>query len=237
MKKLAVVAAAVAALGFVTSAYAADMPVKAPYVKAIPAYNWTGFYIGVNGGGAFGTGYWDYVPPAVTNQNHNISGGLVGGTVGYNWQAPGSNWVFGAEGDWDWADIHGSTSCPNPAFSCETKTSSLGTFRGRLGYAWSDLLLYGTGGLAWSRHRAQTVFLTGGAIPPSGTSTNGTTSDVLGYTVGGGLEWGFMPRWSVKLEGLFVSFPRKSTLVDNALVVSTRDQFGVIRAGLNYRFW
>jgi outer membrane immunogenic protein len=222
--------------GAVQVASAADMPVKAPMAPVAVAYNWTGFYIGINGGGASGTGYWDYVPAAATNQNHTISGGLIGGTIGYNWQFPATNWVVGLEADWDWAKISGSASCPNPAFSCQTKTSSLGTFRGRVGYAMNNILFYGTGGLAWAQHQAQTVLLTGGAVPPSGTPTNGTTTNATGYTLGGGIEYGFMPHWSAKIEGLYVSFPSKTTLVDNGLAVSTHDQFGVFRAGINYRF-
>jgi outer membrane immunogenic protein len=233
--KIVSLLAAAFSLGVVQAASAADMPTKAPMAPLAVAYNWTGFYIGINGGGASGTGYWDYVPPAATNQNHSISGGLIGGTVGYNWQFPATNWVVGLEGDWDWANINGNTSCPNPAFSCQTKTSSLGTFRGRVGYAMNNVLFYGTGGLAWGRHQAQTV-LPGGAVPPSGTSTNGTTTDVAGYTLGGGIEYGFLPHWSAKIEGLFVSFPSKSTAVDNGLPVSTYDRFGMVRGGVNYRF-
>ena len=90
--------------------------------------------------------------------------------------------------------------------------------------------------MAWGRHQAQTVFLAGGAIPPSGTSTNGTTTDVAGYTLGGGIEYGFLPHWSAKIEGLFVSFPSKSTAVDTGLTVSTYDRFGMFRGGVNYRF-
>jgi outer membrane immunogenic protein len=233
--KLASVFAAVLSLGLVQVASAADMPVKAPTMTAVPVYNWTGFYIGINGGGAWGTGYWDYVPPAATNQNHNISGGMIGGTVGYNWQLP-SNWVIGAEADWDWANIKGGTPCPNPAFSCNTKTSSLGTLRGRVGYAWNTILLYGTGGLAWAQHKAETVQLAGVPFPPSGTPTNGSTSTVTGYTIGGGVEWAFMPKWSAKLEALYVSFPSKSTAVDSGLTVSTYDRFGMVRVGVNYHF-
>ena len=76
-------------------------PAPAPYYKAppafIPLYNWTGFYIGVNGGGGWGRSTWD------TAGGFNISGGLVGGTVGYNYQYDQA--VFGVEGDIDWANI------------------------------------------------------------------------------------------------------------------------------------
>ena len=104
---------AVASLGAlvlsITAAQAADMSVKAPVYKAPPIvlYNWTGFYVGINGGGGWGRS--DHTDTAgVTTGKFNISGGLIGGTVGYNWQ--NANWVLGLEADWDWASINGSTT-------------------------------------------------------------------------------------------------------------------------------
>jgi len=88
-------------------ASAADMPVKAP-MKPVPVpYSWTGFYIGVNGGGAQGWTSWQYYffpgpTPSTLFANHDAAGGMAGGTVGYNWQA-GTNWVVGVEGDGDWS--------------------------------------------------------------------------------------------------------------------------------------
>src|SRR6267378_1588067 len=68
-----------------------------------------------------------------TRANFDISGGLAGGQVGYNWQA--GSWVFGVEADGDWADIDGAVRCPNPAFSCTGKVRDLASFRGRVGWA------------------------------------------------------------------------------------------------------
>ena len=117
-----------------TAAVAADlprrMPTKAPaYVPA--GYNWTGFYVGINGGYGWGRSYWNSF-----GSRDRVSGGMVGGTVGYNWQALGSPWVFGLEGDIDWTDIKGTfanAACPT---GCQTKNDWLGTARGRVGYAW-----------------------------------------------------------------------------------------------------
>src|SRR5689334_25056294 len=80
------------------------MPMKAPAYYA--PYNWTGFYVGINGGGGWGKSDWTNA--AGSTGSFDVSGGLVGGTIGYNWQA--SQWVFGLEGDIDWSDIRGSTS-------------------------------------------------------------------------------------------------------------------------------
>jgi outer membrane immunogenic protein len=210
------------------SAKAADLPVKAPVYKAPVGYNWTGFYAGINGGGGFGHTDWTYVVGG-TQAGHNTSGGLIGGTVGYNHQI--QNWVLGLEGDWDWANIKGSTACPNPAFSCESKLNSLGTLRGRLGMAvgpTGNILLYGTGGWAWGRLNIQTVHPTVG--------TNGTSHTPSGWTGGGGVEWGFLPHWSAKLEYLYVGFGTNTYTVDTGLQVDAKERVNVIRAGVNYRF-
>ena len=224
-------------LGVAHAAFAADMPTKAPIVKApvaapAPVYNWTGFYIGVNGGYAWGTYTFDYAPPDVGSNNR---GGMIGGTLGFNYQFAGP-WVLGAEADWDWADINGSASCPNPAFSCETKIRSLGTLRARAGYAMNNVLLYATGGFAWANVNAQTVNLAGLAIPPSGTPTNGSSATVGGWTAGVGLEWAFWQNWSAKIEYLYADFGDHSYNIDNGLVISSRQKENIIRGGFNYRF-
>lgn len=133
MKKLLLASAGVLALG-VVSASAADlprhraMPEKAP-VYVPPAWSWTGPYIGINGGWGFGRS--DFSAPSPTG-SFDTSGGLVGGTIGYNYQLD-NNVVFGLEGDIDWSDIHGSAPCAGT--TCETRNNWLGTARGRVGYS------------------------------------------------------------------------------------------------------
>jgi outer membrane immunogenic protein len=218
----------------VGAASAADLPVKAPPAPApVPPYNWTGLYVGINGGGAWGHSSFAYV--GGVDVGHNNNGGLVGGTIGYNYQVP-SNWLFGLEADWDWADINGSSSCPNTAFNCDTKIDSIGTFRGRVGYAWDAVLLYATGGLAWEHVNVETVNLAGLAVPTSGTPTNGTKKWNDGWTVGAGVEYGFWTNWSVKLEYLYADFGTHTYTVDNALQVNSRQHENIVRVGVNYRF-
>src|SRR5262249_58963505 len=105
---------------------AADLPplTKAPVYQ--PFYNWTGFYLGINGGGAWGTSKWD------STGEFDISGGVFGGTAGYNWQT--GPWVFGLEGDVDGTRIKGHTAVACP-LGCETRNSWLPTARGPIGYA------------------------------------------------------------------------------------------------------
>src|SRR5690242_20843085 len=124
MKKLVLAGIAMLVLG-VASASAADiqrrqaLPAKAPVYMA-PPYNWTGFYVGINGGGGWGRS--DFSDPFATG-SFNTSGGLVGGTVGYNWQM--GQVVFGLEGDVDWSDIRGSTLCGGVT-GCEVRNDWLG---------------------------------------------------------------------------------------------------------------
>ena len=233
MKRMFVVVAAMAAFGFASAASAADMPVKAPMAAPLAlAYNWTGFYIGVNGGYGWGHSSFDYAPPDVGHNNH---GGLVGGTIGFNYQFAGP-WVLGAEADWDWADIKGSASCPNAAFSCETKIRSIGTARARGGYAINNLLLYVTGGFAWEDVKVQTVHLNGVGVPPSGTPTNGSSATHGGWTVGFGAEYAVWQNWSLKAEYLYADFGHHSFTIDGGLTVDSRQKESLVRLGLNYRF-
>lgn len=226
LKVVSLLAAAIS-FGAAQAASAADMPVKAPVYKAPPVlmYNWTGFYVGINGGGGWGHTDWTYVGLGTT-ANHNTSGGLIGATLGYNYQI--QNWVLGIEGDWDWARINGSATCPTATFSCESKLKSLGTIRGRVGWAWGNTLLYATGGWAWANMTVQTI--------STATGTVGTSTTPNGWTLGGGVEYAFNPNWSVKAEYLYVRLGTNRYTVDTALQVDAREQVNIVRAGLNYRF-
>jgi outer membrane immunogenic protein len=133
-----------------TAAVAADLP-RAPAGFVPVAYNWTGLYLGINGGYAWGSSRWSGYA-----NNADPSGVMVGGTIGYNWQALGSPWVFGLEGDIDWTNIKGtftSVTCPT---GCQTKKYLAA--RGRLGYAWDRVMPYVTGGAAF---KASQVGFTG----------------------------------------------------------------------------
>src|SRR5674476_1424626 len=127
MKKFLLASAGVLAIG-VVSASAADLPRQRPMpekasVYVTPPYNWTGFYVGINGGWGFGRS--DISAP-VSSGSYDTSGGLVGGTLGYNYQM--GQVVFGLEGDIDWSDLHGSAPCAGT--TCETRNNWLSTARG-----------------------------------------------------------------------------------------------------------
>lgn len=230
MKKLATLAAAIAALGFANSADAADMPVKAPVYKAPPAvalYNWTGFYLGANGGYGWGTTTGDILPTHFLG-NHDINGALFGGQIGFNYQFPASPFVLGVEADWDWADINGSISATLGSES--VKVENLGTVRGRIGYAWDRFLVYGTGGWAWSSR--VTASCTGVCpLAPDSHSLDG-------YTVGGGVEYGITPNLSAKVEYLYVHLDPTDYFISQGCpgACSLGANVNVVRAGLNWRF-
>ena len=213
----------VACLGVVAaaaSAMAADVsPGYQPYQRSFynPGYSWTGFYLGINGGGGWGRSQWDGI------DRFDVSGGLIGGTVGYNWQFGQA--AFGVEGDIDWSGIEGTTTvfC---APGCTTRNHWLATVRGRLGYAFDRFLPYLTGGLAVGDVSATLPGFPAGSI---------TTA---GWTVGAGLEFGIVSNVSVKAEYLYVDLGNFNCGLNCALVPTGNVSFNanLFRAGANVRF-
>jgi outer membrane immunogenic protein len=221
--------AGVSALAVVTAISAADaadlgrrhqMPVKAPAYTA-PGFNWTGFYVGINGGGAWGRSNW--TNPLASTGDFNVSGGLLGGTVGYNWQA--GRVVYGVEGDIDWSGVKGSTTT-NCVGGCEFKNEWLGTARGRIGYAFERLLPYVTGGLAVGDLKSTTVL-------------GSATETRVGWTVGAGLEAAITGPLTAKIEYLYADLGKASCPAGICAVGVATDvnyRVNIVRAGLNYHF-
>jgi outer membrane immunogenic protein len=207
-----VVMASITAAG---SAMAADLPVRseapAYYPAVPPIYDWGGGYIGINGGYAFGQSQWgsDALNPSHLSStgNFHVNGGMAGVTAGVSgqWGA----WVVGAEGDFDWQGLKGTSNSPYctslitssvatipPAtaagLSCKTASTWLSTFRGRFGYAWDRVLVFGTAGIA-------------GANVQTGLNTlPAQTNFEIGWTAGAGVEVAFADHWTFKVEYLFV---------------------------------
>jgi outer membrane immunogenic protein len=201
MKKI-LSAVALLTLGFAVPAVAADLPArtysKAPAIVPPPVYNWGGFYIGANGGGASSHKCWDFTTPAgifvAAEGCHDATGGLAGGQVGYRWQV--SNWVFGLEAQGDWADLRGSNiSLFAPAFTNVSKINGIGLFTGQVGWAWNNVLFYVKGGGAVTADRFNVNTTVGNIL--SATAPNDTR---WGGVAGAGLEFGFLPNWSVAVE-------------------------------------
>jgi outer membrane immunogenic protein len=195
------------------AAGAADMSAaRAPYTKApmmSPAVNWSGFYIGAMGG---------YAAEA-TSDPLAIKGGFAGGTLGYNWQF--GTIVAGIEADGAWADI--SNSVTVAGITSSDKIQALSTIRGRVGVAFDQVLLYGTGGLALADEK---VSVTGFGVTLSDSRTQ------TGWTVGAGLEWMFAPRWSLKAEYLYRRFDSTTFAgIPTGSLALNSGQFGI-----NYHF-
>jgi outer membrane immunogenic protein len=211
MKKTLLTAVSLVALG-TASAVAADLPArtytKAPAMVA-PVYNWAGFYIGAMGGYAKEDA--SFAP---------VSGGLAGGTIGYNWQT--GPVVFGLEADAAWADLSATAGIPG-LVTATAKVNDLGTVRGRIGYAFDQVLLYGTGGYAWADTKLSATVL----------GLSASESHVLnGWTAGAGVEVMFAPKWSVKAEYLYRSFGSQNYFN----VPSGTLNMNSFQVGVNYHF-
>ncbi|MBR0700671.1 outer membrane protein [Bradyrhizobium sp. 62B] len=222
MKKVLLASACLFALAAPASAadLAARPYTKAPVAPMASVYNWTGFYLGVVGGGA-----WENA-----SGDPKMKGGFVGGTAGYNWQT--GNVVFGLEADAAWADVSASVTGPVlvPGFGVATatlssKTDAMGTVRGRIGWAVNNVLFYGTGGYAWIDNKL------------SASALGVTISDSKfhsGWTVGAGVEAFFAPNWTVKGEYLYRSLGGE-TYFSGALPTGTLN-FHTVQVGVNYHF-
>ncbi len=236
-------AVALMTLGFAVPAAAADMPArtyKAPAVVPAPVYNWAGFYIGANAGGAWSRKCWDFTTTAgaflAAEGCHDATGAVAGGQIGYRWQA--SNFVFGLEAQGDWANLRGSNaSLFAPIFTNVSRVDGIGLFTGQIGYAWNSVLLYVKGGAAVVADHYHVETTIGGVLA-------GTTSDDTrwGATVGGGVEFAFSPNWSVGAEynHLFMQ-DRLVNFADVAFggLFSTdriRQDVDMVTLRLNYRF-
>jgi outer membrane immunogenic protein len=243
-KSFLLVTASLLALSAAAPAVAADLAAR-PYTKAPPApiaaiYDWSGFYIGANGGGGSAHTTWDFVGTG-SEGSHNATGGTVGGQIGYRSQT--GNWVFGFEGQGNWADFKGDNVSTIFDLRNQSKIDAFGLITGQVGYAWNNVLFYAKGGAAVVGDRYRTFdTVTGLEFDRANDQTR------WGGTVGAGLEFGFAPNWSVGveynhifLERRNVDFTGSGNFAGAGLGVFTRtdriDQnvdMGLVR--LNYRW-
>jgi len=229
------------AIGLVATAapaLAADLPVKAPPVYVAPMYNWSGFYIGGNGGWGRSDNCWDVFPAGggvLLDGCHDKSGGIIGGQIGYRWQLPNNHFVFGLEAQGDWANLRNShVSFFDPTLTLGTKVDGLGLFTGQFGFAWDTWLWYVKGGAAVTSNTFSVSSTVGGLASASSTRWGGA--------LGTGVEYGFTPNWSVGLEydhlfmgGADYSFPIANRLLTGALNRISQD-VDMVTVRVNYRF-
>jgi len=224
---------ATAALALVAStAQAADMPSRyapAPVYDAMPVFTWTGFYAGVNAGYGWSTGTSRYYDPAFGYVGSNSNGGFVGGAqAGYNYQM--GMFVLGAEADLQYAAVGNKGSSYNAQYYSGNSDGYYGTLRARVGFAFDRALIFGTGGFAYGDIGGNNAF--DPAIGRHrGNSTNG------GWTLGGGVEYAVTNNIVAKVEGSYVNLDTRDNYAVNGVQGDRRDtEFGVVKAGLNYKF-
>ena len=235
MNRLTLLAAAAIAVGAAAPAVAAALSARAPapYTKAPAivqaAYDWSGFYVGINGG--WGTSDVNWNADGFGDEgSHHATGGTVGGQVGYRWQM--SSWVFGLEAQGNWADFKGSNvSLLDPTTTNQTKIESFGLFTGQIGYAWDRALLYVKGGAAVVDNKFTSITTGVGG----GVDTANETR--WGATIGAGIEYAFAPGWSL-------GFEYDHLFMGNNDVVSTggffadhiKEDVDIFTARVNYKF-
>jgi outer membrane immunogenic protein len=247
MKKLLTLAAAIAISAPLT-AFAADLPMAPPPPPMAPAFvppppfTWTGFYVGINGGYSWGN--------INTNDNvgdtasFNSNGGIVGGTIGFNYQW---NWfVAGFEGDLDWSGMKFSqTDTTSSFFGSSTATLTykndvLSTFAARFGVAADHALFYGKAGGAWT----QEEFDLSGNDPILGTLSGSNTFSRLGWMVGAGVEYAVTNNLTLKAEYNYLNFGSENetlTATSSAsgpltAFVTTKPTMNVVKVGVNWLF-
>ncbi len=234
MKRMLMAGAIALAAG--SQALAADLPppmappprAPAAYIPVAPAWSWTGFYIGVNGGYGFGNSTWNV--PGFSSGSYKVNGGMAGGTLGYNYQI--GQLVLGIEGDYDWQNTRGSA--PNcaifgaPGTSCDTASNWIGTIRGRVGYAFDRIMIYGTAGGAVTDIKASASAL------PWASNTE------WGWTAGAGIEGAITDNLTAKVEYLYAGFQKDTScpLASCGFAPSPSVSLNesMVRVGLNYKF-
>jgi outer membrane immunogenic protein len=237
-KKLYFVTASIVALGAAVPAFGADLAVRHQmYTKAPPAvaaiYDWSGFYIGGNGGWGNSHDSWDFIGVGPEG-SHDASGATAGGQIGYRWQM--GQIVFGVEGQGNWADFKGSNVSLQTGLINQSKTDAFGLITGQVGYAFNNVLLYVNGGAAVTGNSYR-VFAPGGG----GLVATGDDDTRWGGAVGAGFEVGFAPNWSVgaQYDHLFMQDGTINfTTPAGALAGSDRisQDIDVVTVRLNYKF-
>lgn len=242
MKRILLGTVALVALGAINSASAADLPAKAPAygAPAVPAFTWTGFYVGLYAGYGWGTttatdagdSQTPPIPWYVLGGQFSASpdGFIGGGQAGYNYQF--GNFVAGVEIDVGYLGLEGSGVFLIPPFDTFVRTSATwdATFRGRFGFAAGPSLFYVTGGAIVANFRSD--------VKSFGPFITDRTDTQWGWTIGGGWEYAFTPNWSFKVEYLYYDVGSEDVFLNNG----TRSRFTIentgnlARIGVNYRF-
>jgi high affinity Mn2+ porin len=218
--------AAFGALTLGSPAIAADIPLKAPYLR--PAFDWSGFYIGGHTGYGRGSSTAVLSDPLAVSTNSIVSGVTGGVQGGYNVQMP-SGLLLGVEADLTFPNYFSSNSIVSALAGARSEVAEkwdyVGTVRGRIGYASGHWLVYATGGFAYAGERF------------TNTPGVGTDQKIInvrpGWTAGVGVEYAFAPHWSVRLEYLYSQFDRANIRFPSGADYNSTLDFQQVRIGLN----
>jgi len=227
---------AVAALIASGPAFAADLPSRsAPVAPVAPAFTWTGFYLGANVGAGFGGDFRlrDTVAALPVEAKLSAGGFIAGGQAGFNYQM--GSFVVGIEGDLAYADLKNSVTASAAGHATATakmSTDYLATVRGRIGYAWDRVLVYATGGVAFTKIELSAHAVAGGVAAAASHSKTHT-----GWALGAGVEAALTDNISAKAEYLYVDFDKKRYF-PSGIHSGLRGDLNshIIRVGVNYRF-
>lgn len=249
-----------------TGAFAADLPsliTKGPRAQPVAVYSWEGVYAGLNGGGAWGdinttknsmttSGALVGIPagtfsPASTflgsDSAASVSGATVGGFAGYNYQL--GRVVLGIESDFAWSNIKTSSAFSGsplgPQYTTSTKGDMFGTTRARIGYAFDNVLVYGTGGIGYGHFKSSLGILPGPKGAPTGPQYSASDSAWLtGAAYGAGVDWMVAPNWIVGVEYLRIDYGKSGHNFDFKAAGSAHADadvaMNIVRAKVGYKF-
>jgi outer membrane immunogenic protein len=240
--RLGLIAVAMSAIGVSAPAFAGDFP--APAYSAAPAYiapiyDWSGAYIGINGGWGSSHNCWDFTTPGgafiASEGCHDANGGTAGGQLGFRWQS--NSIVFGVEAQGNWADFKGSNnSLFFPGSTNQSNINAFGLFTGQIGYAWDNVLLYAKGGAAMTNDTYKFFNTVGG-------SQVGSSGDQArwGGTIGAGVEYGFSPNWTAGVEYNHLFMGTKSAIFTDSTGAfqgtdNIRQDADLVSVRVNYRW-
>ena len=247
MKKLLFAATGLIAFGLAVPTSAADLAAR-PYTKApmiAAVYDWSGFYIGLNGGGGWSHKCWDIVTnifgapvPAASEGCHTATGALGGGQFGYRWQT--GAWVFGVEAQGDWANLSGSngpTLFAGGGGSDRSKIDAIGLLTGQVGYAWNNVLFYVKGGVMGVSDKYE------GFITATGFVFDRASETRWNGAVGAGLDFGVTSNIVVGVDYMHGFMGSRvnnftSTVVPGAFSRGDRIQqdVDIVTARVSYKF-
>jgi outer membrane immunogenic protein len=210
------------------SASAADLAAR-PYVKAPPlpmVYDWSGFYIGVNGGYGWAHDCFADAVSGFTDNCHGSNGGIAGGQLG--WRTQTGSLVWGVDFQGGWADLHGSNlGAFNPATTFSSKTNGLASFAMEAGYAVNNVLLYARGGAGWTSNTFSAT-------------TAGVATSLYearwGGLLGAGLEYGITPNWTVGVEYNHYFLGAVTDAITATGERVSQNGLDTITAKINYKF-